>query len=350
VESNSIEELNRETPLQELAPDLTDNRHFYKRNHFPSPEIIAADWSLKIQFGSKVSSFTLDQLNSYEQRSVGAVLECAGNARSGFGIKVEGEIEWGIGAVGSALWSGVPLNVLLTKSGFSTELSEVTEALFVGSDGASEVDAPIESKKRFARGLPIQKAMENDTIVALRMNGDVLPKDHGFPARLVVPGWYAMASVKWLDTIILRKSDQEFQGYFNRTKYVYVTEEKTGTKVTPVTNLRVKTLITNPVSGQRVDIGKLITIEGKAWSGYGKITKVEINFGEGWREASISKYNLSGYVWTDWKYEWAPKIRGTILIRVRATDEAGNVQPESPLHNKYLYGYNAPQKIQIQVE
>src|SRR5579872_4729737 len=234
MENKTNEVLNYETPLEALAQEITDNHVFYKRNHFPSPEISSADWNLKIELGSVKASFSLDELRSFQQRSVSAVLECAGNMRTNFGFKVEGEFEWGNGAVASAIWTGVPLNFLITKSGFNwSELSEITEVIFVGSDGATQIEVPIESRKKYARSLPHEKALDQDTIVALGMNGQALPKDHGFPARLIVPGWYAMASVKWLDRIILSKSAEEFQGYFNKTKYVYVTEESSEPKITP---------------------------------------------------------------------------------------------------------------------
>ena len=271
VKNEVKEELNRETPLRQLGLDITDNYTFYKRNHFPNPDIDPAKWKLRIECDSSEFSFSLDQLNSYEQREVGAALECAGNSRSGFGIKVEGEIEWGPGAIGMAAWSGVPFSTIVRDSGLGgRDLAGVTEVIFVGSDGDNE--APIESKKRFARSLPIEKALDANTIVALRMNGKVLPKDHGFPARLIVPDWYAMASVKWLDKIIIKKSKEEFRGHFNWTKYVYVTEEKDSPHIIPVTNLRVKSLITNLTHGQKIMLDAPITIEGKAWSGEGKIS------------------------------------------------------------------------------
>ncbi len=128
------EELNRETPLSGLASDFTQNELFYKRNHFPSPELDPRYWRLKVNFDSKVFEFALDDLSHMEHTAVGAILECAGNGRSGFGTKIEGEIEWGTGAVGNALWSGVPVCALLEKCGVAKkEISKISEALFLGA-------------------------------------------------------------------------------------------------------------------------------------------------------------------------------------------------------------------------
>jgi DMSO/TMAO reductase YedYZ molybdopterin-dependent catalytic subunit len=349
VRNKVKEELNRETPLRQLALDITDNYSFYKRNHFPNPEIDPAKWRLRIESDSTEFSFSLEELNSYEQREVGATLECAGNSRSGFGIKVEGEIEWGPGAIGMAAWSGVSFSTIVRNSGLDRrDLAGVTEIIFVGSDGDSE--GPIEGKKRFTRSLPIEKALDTNTIIALRMNGKVLPKDHGFPARLIVPGWYAMASVKWLDKIIIKKSKEEFRGHFNLTKYVYVTEGKDSPLIVPVTKLRVKSLITNLTPGQKIMLDAPITIEGKAWSGEGKISTVEVDLGEGWLPATLREVpQKRGCVWSQWSIVWTPKEKGLALVRVRATDVRGNLQPEAPMPNKYLYGYNAIQKLELRV-
>jgi DMSO/TMAO reductase YedYZ molybdopterin-dependent catalytic subunit len=211
-------ELNRETPLSKLNSNFTDNESFYKRNHFPSPEIDPKNWCLTVDFDSTKFAFALNDLADLAQTTVNATLECAGNGRSGFGKRVEGEFEWGSGAVGTAIWTGVPVKVLLRKCGITpSKLEGITEVIFEGADGAAKDAAPMESKKRFARSLPIDKVLDRETIVALRMNGEALPKDHGFPARLIVPGWYAMASVKWLDEIILGKSLPAFRGHFNAT-------------------------------------------------------------------------------------------------------------------------------------
>ncbi|MDA4129876.1 MAG: molybdopterin-dependent oxidoreductase, partial [Thaumarchaeota archaeon] len=200
-----------------------------------------------------------------------------------------------------------------------------------------------------ARSLPIKKALDPDTIIALSMNGKPLPKGHGFPARLIVPGWYAMASVKWLREIILRNGGEPFQGHFSVKKYVYFTETNGRLAAEPITNLKVKSFITNLRNKQRIEKGKPLAIEGKAWSGLGRITKVELDFGEGWKSASLVNNRLGRYAWIPWKFTWVPKRKGNTIIRVRATDQKGNVQPELPLVNLNLYGYNAIHQVEVKV-
>ena len=348
----SIVPLNCEASIKDLNSNITSTSSFYVRNHFPSPDIGPSGWRLVVESQSANLSYTLEELNGMDQRALGATLECAGNGRVGFGKKIAGEIEWGNGAVGTAIWKGVSLRTILEKSGFSrNRLDRITEAIFVGADGSTENSTPIESKMRYARSFPIKKALDQDTIVALRMNGEPIPIDHGYPARLIVPGWYGMASVKWLNRIILTATRTPFEGYFTSTKYVYQTDRKGMPVREPVTNVRVKALITKPEAGQLFGVGEPISVEGKAWSGFGRITKVEVNLGDGWKRASLVKNDeLGKYAWTAWKTDWIPRQRGKVMSRVRATDEKNNVQLEQPTMNRYQYGYNAIQHVEIQVK
>ena len=218
---------NCEAVPQNLQSELTQEDAFYIRNHFPSPKIDVSIWKLDLILdGFEKKAFSYEDLLSMPQKTVVVTLECAGNGRKNFGTKVEGETEWGDFAVSTAEWRGVSVADLLKASDFTdNELSQVKELIFIGADGNTDESFPLENKSKYVRSLPILKAMDSDTIVALEMNGRTLPVDHGFPARVVVPGWYAMASVKWLKKISLSTSASEFQGYFNWTKYVYVTEE-----------------------------------------------------------------------------------------------------------------------------
>ncbi|MDA4111856.1 MAG: sulfite oxidase [Thaumarchaeota archaeon] len=331
---------------------MTPTSSFFVRNHFGLPEIQESNWQLTLEFESFKFSYSIDDLKKMSERTLAATLECAGNSRSSFGKTVEGEIAWENGAVGTAIWSGVPLEDILSKSGIiGRKLREVIEVIFVGADGSVEEATPIESKNRYSRSLPIGKALDPDTIVALRMNGEALPKEQGYPARLIVPGWFAMASVKWLNTIILTKEKFPFKGYFNSTKYVYLMDRNGRTEREPVTDLNVKSLITNPKTKQNLTVGSLVTIEGKAWSGHGRITKVEVNLGNGWQATTlVDNDKLSKYAWTSWKFEWMPTQTGKTIISVRATDAMNNMQPEKPMMNSYLYGYNAIQHLEIRIK
>jgi DMSO/TMAO reductase YedYZ molybdopterin-dependent catalytic subunit len=342
---------NCESVPQHLQSELTPVDAFYIRNHFPSPKIDASHWKLDLVLdGFEKKVFSYEDLLSLPQKTVVATLECAGNGRRHFNTKVEGEIEWGDLAVSTAEWRGVSVADLVKSSSLTNdELDRVTEFIFIGADGNQNESIPLENKSKFVRSLPLQKAIDEDTIVALEMNGRPLPIDHGFPARVVVPGWYAMASVKWLKKILLSTYASEFQGYFNSTKYVYVTEENGSSKKDPITNLRVKSLIIYPEDGGSIPLGNGIVINGKAWSGFAKVSKVELDYGEGWYPVVLEKNESGSYSWISWQFQLVPKKKGSMTLRVRATDENGNMQPDLPQFNKYLYGYNAIQEIRISV-
>lgn len=284
------------------------------------------------------------------KQTVGATLECAGNGRKHFARQVDGEVRWGDCAVSTAVWGGVPVANLIKQAGIGeNDLNEIREMIFLGADGAWDDSVPLESKSKFVRSLPLWKAMDQQTLVALEMNGLPLSKNHGFPARIVVPGWYAMASVKWVTKIILSSSVSQFKGYFNWTKYVYETEDGPNPSKEPVRELRVKSLITFPEEGDSFPKDGSLVVSGKAWSGFGKVLRVEVDSGEGWREASLEEKNLGDYAWRSWQFEWTPRKSGAAVLRVRATDEKGNTQPELPQSNKYLYGYNAIHQVHVKI-
>ena len=320
------------------------------RNHFEIPEIKPANWELKIELDGELQrSFTYKELSGMHQHAVTAILECAGNGRKNFGTSVEGEIEWGDCAVGNGSWNGVRLSDLIDDVGLTPrDLGKVREFLFTGKDGSQDSSLPMEDAARFVRALPKEKAMDENTLVALQMNGRPLSKERGFPARLLVPGWYAMASVKWLDRVAMSTKKTPFRGHFNGVKYVYETQKEGKWVTAPVTQLLVKSLITYPEEEDTVPSGRPIIVSGKAWSGFGKVVEVELDFGEGWMKTRLED-DRGSFGWRSWKYEWTPEKRGEIYLRARATDETGNVQPETVDSNRYLYGYNGIQKIRVDV-
>jgi len=341
--------LNGEALLSNLQSDLTSEPAFYVRNHFDTPTIELASWRLQLELDGKIrKSFSYSELSSMPKHTVPATLECAGNGRKNFGQQVEGEIDWGDCAVGTASWSGVSIMDLVRAANLHRDdLDKIRELLFVGADGSSEDSVSLESKLRFVRSLPVGKAMDRDTIIALEMNGHPLTRNHGFPARVIVPGWYAMASVKWLSRVILSTNKTNFHGHFNATKYVYEFDLSSKTLKEPITELKVKSLITFPEDGQTIPFGKKIEILGKAWSGFGKIVRVEVDTG-GWKNALVQDDN-GEYAWKTWRLVWTPEKRGRVTLKVRAMDNKGNAQPESAQRNRYLYGYNAIQKIHVNV-
>jgi DMSO/TMAO reductase YedYZ molybdopterin-dependent catalytic subunit len=339
--TGSSSAVNLETPIRALAYETTPTDSFYIRSHFPAPKIDSINWRLRLECEPKDRwLFTLDDLTRMPQSTVIATLECAGNSRSLFNEEAEGEIQWGEGALGTADWTGVSLSHLVrNECGLSKELRSWKAVIFEGADGSKT--------QRFVRYLSAEKALEKDVFVALYMNGKPLPEDHGYPARLIVPGWYGMASVKWLSKITF--SPNSPHTFFNDVKYVYKWKDKA--RVEPTKEMRVKSLVTNPSNGQQVRLGEPTVISGKAWSGYGKIVRVEI--GEtldenSWADVELGEHT-GNYSWVSWKKDWTPRRKGSVVLVIRATDSKGNTQPLQPERNEYLYGYNAATKISLNV-
>src|SRR5438876_4329290 len=203
---------NSETPLENLRSWVTPNRLFFVRNHFEVPALDLADWRLQVcGCVQRASAWSWDQLTDLPERTVFATVECAGNGRSFLKQRAPG-VQWGAGAIGHAEWTGVPLRLLLERARIR---SPAVEVLFEGWDQGTEADHP--EPMYFARSLPLAKALDPDTLLAFRMNGELLEPIHGFPVRLFVPGWYGVASVKWLRR--MEVLDRPFQGYYQTTKY-----------------------------------------------------------------------------------------------------------------------------------
>jgi DMSO/TMAO reductase YedYZ molybdopterin-dependent catalytic subunit len=196
--------VNRETPLAELVGGVAmPTAHFYIRNHFPTPARDPARWRLRV--GGLVRrqlSLTLQELLRMPSEVRAVTLECAGNGRALLQPRVGGE-QWGLGAVSTAEWAGVPLFAVLHRAGLD---SAAQAMVFKGADG-------------FERGLTLADARESEALVVYAMNGELLPRQHGRPLRLIVGGWYAVASVKWL--IEIEVTDRPFNGHFQTEKYVY---------------------------------------------------------------------------------------------------------------------------------
>src|SRR5215212_2647959 len=184
---------NSETPLDAAPSWVTPNRLFFVRNHFEVPQADTASWKLAIEgLVARPRSWTVAELAALPQHSVFATVECAGNGRSFLREKAAG-VQWGAGAIGHAEWTGVRLRGLLEPAGLKAGALEV---VFEGADRGTEPDHP--APMNFSRSLPLAKALDPDTLIALRMNGEWLDTNHGAPMRLFVPGWYGVASVKWL--------------------------------------------------------------------------------------------------------------------------------------------------------
>jgi DMSO/TMAO reductase YedYZ molybdopterin-dependent catalytic subunit len=330
--------LNCETSVPALIGGVVmPSAHFYLRNHFRVPAIDAGPWSLAVtglvERRLMLSLSDLDRLPS-ETRVV--TLECAGNGRRFLTPAVDGE-PWGLGAVSTAEWTGVPLAVVLDRAGV---LHTATDVVFRGADHGS-VPGPA-GEIFFERGLSLPAARDGDVLLAYAMNGEALSFQHGFPVRVIVPGWYGVASVKWLSAIEL--TDHPFAGYFQTTKYRYEVE---GT-AEPVTLQRVKALITEPTEGADLPPGET-AIRGVAWSGAAAIANVQVSIdGDYWQDARLLGERRR-HSWQRWEVLADLDRPGEHKIRARATDLAGHTQPESPSWNRYGYGNNAVQTLSVRV-
>jgi DMSO/TMAO reductase YedYZ molybdopterin-dependent catalytic subunit len=220
--------------------------------------------------------------------------------------------------------------------------SNAIEILVEGADTGPTSDG---STAGFGRSLSIAEAMRDDVLLSFDVNGGPLSAAHGAPLRLIVPGWYGMASVKWVTRISALK--HHFEGYFQSRRYIY---DEPGREPTPVTQMRVKSMITSPGNGTTITRG-VIDIAGWAWSGNGPIARVEvaIDGGSGWRDAELLEPD-SEFAWTRWTLRWEPGLPGRHALRSRATDAAGNTQPDAISWNRLGYGNNAVRPVVFTIE
>lgn len=330
--------LNGETPLQSQIGIITPTARFYVRNHFRVPRIHQESWSLTV--GGLVRhhlTLSLGELQRMPSRSVIVTLECAGNGRALLDPAVPGE-QWQLGAVSTAEWTGVPLVELLDRAGVAAAAKEI---IFRGADrgkahGGKEPIA-------FERSLPVDDARNTDVLLAYAMNGEPLPANHGYPLRLVVPGWYGMASVKWLSEI--EATGRPFTGYFQADRYV-VKPPKAGSTPEPLGQMRVRALITQPERGDVARAGELV-IRGYAWSGRGEVTRVDVDAGHGWQAARLLDEPLP-HAWRRWEHITRVKP-GRLILCARARDATSDTQPDQPVWNELGYANNAIQKVPIEV-
>lgn len=341
--THSLQPENQESPIEFISGRRVGNSLFYRRNHFAYPSLSASAYWLPVN--GSVSSprlYSLTELMNLPSRTVTAILECAGNKRSLFEPKTFGE-QWEKGAVSQGSWKGVPLASLLEGAGIQNGAAEV---IFEGYDFGERTDS--DEVYSFTRSLPLEKALHPDTLVAYEYNGKPIPFKHGFPLRLIVPQWYAMASVKWLKSITV--ADAPFTGPFQTIDYVYYPHKEKDEGAAPVTKLHVNSSIRHPLDGQILQTGSH-PVKGIAWTGKGKIEKVEISTdgGENWKEARLESQASSGYEWQPWVYDWKAG-KGEYTLMSRAYDTHGRVQPASPFWNRKGYGYHAIDMVSVKVE
>jgi DMSO/TMAO reductase YedYZ molybdopterin-dependent catalytic subunit len=333
---------NSETPLEAVRSWVTPNRLFFVRNHFEMPATSAAAWRLTVEgCVARRAEWTWDELNGLPERTVFATVECAGNGRSFLTPHVHG-VQWGSGAVGHAEWTGVPLRLILEKAGIQPGALEV---LFEGADSGSEADHP--ETMAFARSLPLAKALDPDTLLAVRMNGELLEPIHGAPVRLLVPGWYGVASVKWLRRIeVLR---HPFHGYYQSKKYTVQRLTPAGPERVIVGPMIVKSEIIRPHPGEVLGLGTN-RLFGVAWAGPEAVARVEVSAdgGQTWADADLIGPQAR-YSWTLWEYLWEVAQPGRYRLLARATSSSGQMQPaqHDTLNGGYLIQHSRPNAVEV---
>jgi sulfane dehydrogenase subunit SoxC len=303
---------------------LTPIDRFFVRNHTSTPPIDPTTWRLRVH-GTGVERELLvsyDDLLTLPQVSLTRFIECAGNGRSFFATQ-QGQgaagTAWTLGAVGVAEWTGVRLSSVLERAGIK---SSALDVMPVGLDD-----------QQVRRPLPLEKALADDTLLVLGMNGRTLPPDHGFPVRVLVPGWIGVANIKWVGSIEV--SETPLTSQWNTTSYRLFGPAYPDSPL--VTTQVVKSAIEHPPPAFLRPGRKELT--GRSWSAYGRIHRVEVSVDGGpWRDARLGRRN-EPQAWRQWSATWVARP-GDHVVRVRATDEHGNRQPDTVPFNEqgYLFG------------
>ena len=339
---------NAETRLTEHGEIVTPTAAFYVRNHFSVPRIDVSQWRLRLDGEVEAAQmWRYEELVALPSRTLLVTMECAGNGRSGMVPRPQGE-PWQYGAVSTAEWTGVSLAYLLRRAGLSGSAIEVVAK---GADSGFVAEA--HGSVSFSRSLPLVQALHPDTLLAYAMNGEPLTPEHGFPLRLIVPGWYGVASVKWL--VGLTASADPFRGFYQAERYIMVREQAPGATEAdarvgePLTTMAIRSLLVSLASGTILPCGEH-RLQGLAWSGAAPVTRVEVstNGGMSWEEAKLVS-EPAPYAWRHWEYRWVASRPVLAHLCSRAFDAAGNSQPLEAPWNTLGYANNAIQRVEIEV-
>jgi DMSO/TMAO reductase YedYZ molybdopterin-dependent catalytic subunit len=342
----SRDPINLEMPFHKLEGFITPTESFYVRTHFPIPQIAKNEWRLRVEGEiEKPLDLTYDELLTLESRTIPVTLECAGNNRKFLQPPVKG-VQWGLGAVGTAEWTGVPLSILLDRAGIKASAEEV---ILEGADGGRLEDPKSPpGNVTFARSMPLTKARQ-DVLLVYKMNGQELPSQHGFPVRAIVPGWYAVASVKWLEHIIV--TDKPFNGYYQTLDYAYWERDGELAKLCLLSEMPVKAQIARPVSNETVPRDSTVRVHGAAWTSDGMITKVELSRdgGQTWNSTKLID-TAAPNAWQLWEFDWpTPSNPGKQTLVARATDSRGRTQPteRDPDRGTYMINHLLPIEVEV---
>ena len=346
MEGISLEELqlaarNHGMPLEALRWPVTPVGLHYLLIHYDVPVVEPASWRLTVA-GEHELELSLDDLRARPPVEHTVTMECAGNGRARFDPRPVSQ-PWLNEAIGTARWRGTPLRPLLEEAGIA---GGAVEVLFTGLDRGVEGG----EEQAFQRSLPLDDALRDEVLLAYEMNGGPLPPQHGFPLRLVVPGWYGMTNVKWLERIEL--VDTPFAGYQNRQSYrLRQAEEDEGE---PLDRMQPRSLMVPPgipefmTRDRTVPAGEVV-LEGRAWSGLAPVASVEVSAdgGSTWAAAELEPEG-ERWAWRGWTHPWRAEP-GEHVLASRARDEGGNEQPLELSWNLGGYANNAVQTVRVTV-
>jgi len=335
---------NRGMPLEGLRYPITPTGMHYLLVHFDVPYVDANEWRLEVAgLVDNPVKLTLEDLRSRPLVKAPVTMECAGNGRALLEPRPVSQ-PWHLEAIGTAEWTGTPLRDLLLEAGVNEEASEI---LFTGLDRGVQGD----EVQDYQRSLTVDEAMREEVLLVYEMNGRPLEPQHGYPLRLVVPGWYGMTSVKWLARIEAIRGP--FEGYQMIGSYRY--SKNADDQGEPVTLQRVRSLMVPPgmpdfVTRVRlVDAGQ-VDMTGRAWAGRLEVLSVEVstNGGDSWSEADLEE-PVGRFAWRGWHYTWQARP-GRYTLCVRAGDGEGNVQPFEQPWTYLGMGNNMVQRVDVIVE
>jgi sulfane dehydrogenase subunit SoxC len=334
---------NHALPLEALRHPITPLGLHYLLIHFDIPHIDERTWRLEIGGGvARPLSLTLENVRARPARTLAVTLECAGNGRALLSPRPLSQ-PWLMEAVGTAEWTGTPLAPILEEAGVEPDAAEV---VFTGLDRGVQGDV----EHDYERSLPLADALRDEVLLAYAVDGQPLPPQHGFPLRLVVPGWYGMTHVKWLRSITV--VDEPFRGWQQEVAYhLRDSEEDPGR---PVTRILPRSLLIPPgipdfLTRTRFLEPGLCLLEGRAWSGWAPIERVEVSTdgGQKWADAELGDAP-SEYAWRGWSYAWEAGA-GEHELCCRATDASGRTQPLAPEWNFDGFCNNAVQRVRVVV-
>jgi DMSO/TMAO reductase YedYZ molybdopterin-dependent catalytic subunit len=335
---------NRGMPLEGMRYDITPVGMHYLLVHFDVPEVEVETWRLAVGgLVQKALTLSLEDLQRLPKQTLAVTMECAGNGRALMDPRPVSQ-PWHVEAIGTAEWGGTPLRDVLEEAGVSETAVEI---LFTGLDKGVQGD----EVQVYQRSLSIEEAMRDEVLLAHEMNGRPLEPQHGYPLRLIVPGWYGMTSVKWLASI--EAIAEPFRGYQQLASYRYT--ETLDDPGEPVTLQNVRGLMIPPgipdfaTRVRLLEPGR-VTLSGRAWAGRNDVIRVEVSVDEGatWDDGKLDP-PVGPHAWCGWRYEWTA-VPGRHTLIARATDSAGNTQPLEQPWNAHGMGNNIAQRVEVLVE